>query len=183
MKTVYLTSGPRGSGKSAYCERFVKLHPEIPLISRDKILVELFGSAMIDSETAYAGGHYYAIEKMFERMGEALSGENDIIILDSWNGDLHERRIIMGELKQLGVEEVACLQFFTPFEKCWRWCNGKYNGREGNEAKNMFKKDYDNYYKYAKDIGEVGFDAIYRIDVTNKQHADFLELAKFESPA
>ena len=44
MKTVILTVGPRGAGKSNFCNQIVQSHSEIVLVSRDAILIELFGS-------------------------------------------------------------------------------------------------------------------------------------------
>lgn len=61
LKEVILPVGPQGSGKSAFCEKAVELDPNIVLISRDKILIELFGTVFLDS---YSGGHFHAYDVM-----------------------------------------------------------------------------------------------------------------------
>lgn len=48
MKTVYLTSGPMGAGKSTYVKTVLAMLPKVPLISRDKIREDLYGGVWID---------------------------------------------------------------------------------------------------------------------------------------
>ena len=43
MIIVYLISGTRGAGKSTYCKKITEKNPKICLISRDQILIDLFG--------------------------------------------------------------------------------------------------------------------------------------------
>lgn len=55
MRRVALTVGPRGSGKSSFCKGFIRSHPSVSLVSRDEILIELFGSTSLNP---YAGEHF-----------------------------------------------------------------------------------------------------------------------------
>ncbi len=61
MRRVILTVGPRGAGKSCYCQEFVQNHPEVVLVSRDAILFDLFGKTEQDP---YTGNHFVAYKRM-----------------------------------------------------------------------------------------------------------------------
>lgn len=62
MKTVMLTLGPRGAGKTTFCRKVVRARPEVAFVERDAVLVELFGSAALSPYTGwYAMGAHEMI--------------------------------------------------------------------------------------------------------------------------
>ncbi|MEK7163027.1 MAG: AAA family ATPase [Patescibacteria group bacterium] len=164
MKIVFLTCGPRGAGKSTYCENILKRQSDLVIISRDKILVELFGETEL---SPYGGGHYHAIDIMWERMNEYLFKDNSIkIILDCWNGFPEERKNIISRLKKAGADKVLALVFTTPLEKVIQWFDiktrDKFNGKEMNESRS--RQDYALFNKLAVNIEKEGFDKIVYIN-------------------
>lgn len=118
MRQVVLTVGPQGAGKSAFCNQIVQSHPEVVMVSRDAILVELFGNAYLDS---YSGGHYIALEKMWEKIAEHMKRDEITMILDCWNGFARERHEITDKLRSLGVERIGNWYFVTPEADCLGW--------------------------------------------------------------
>jgi len=176
MVKVVLTIGPQHIGKSTFCHKVIKENPEIVLISRDVILEELFGSAYLDS---YSGGHYVALEKMWEIVRENLHKKVEKIILDSWNGPDKEREVIIEKLRALNVENVGAWYFKTHRETCLEWHMKKALAEEPkkdekwekirlNSARESFLKYYDFFYKNANVNCEQGFDFIREINPLEK---------------
>jgi adenylate kinase family enzyme len=160
VKKVYLTSGPRGSGKSTFVEKVASLRPGITVISRDAILIELFNSTSL---SPYGGDHYYAMKILSERVSDFLSGNNgDELILDLWNGFPRERQAIIRMLKERGADRVVCWQFVLPVDLCVRWFFMKPDSEGYCEP--GIRRDYDLYYKTASGIENDGFDGIHHID-------------------
>jgi len=160
MKTVYLTSGPRGSGKSTYIKELVSRHPEVSLISRDEILIRLFGSTSLES---YGGGHFAAMEVLFKEVGKCLSsGEKADLVLDCWNGFPEDRKDMIGRLRNLGADRVVCWQFITTIDMCIKWFLQKGDVRGYSER--GARHDYRLYHRLAKDIQEDGFDGVCLVD-------------------
>lgn len=162
MKKIFLTCGTRGAGKSTYCKKVLKRHPEFILISRDEILIKIFGSTELNP---YEGGHYYANEVMWRYVRKRLAraGNEDIkMILDCWNGFPEERVNIISKLKNFGADEVEAWVFITPLEKVIDWFDKKnrkkFNGREMNESRS--RNDYKLFNKMAAKIDKEGFDKI-----------------------
>ncbi len=162
MKKVFLTSGPRGSGKSEYAKSIASQHPEISFISRDEMLISVFGKTMLDS---YGGGHSYVEELIFEKIAEFLSEDNstEIILIDCWNGYSSQRRNFIKKLKEFGADEVICLFFIITEDLCVEWFKKKPEA-EGGLSEYSVRRDYNTYYSYAKDIEENGFDNIITIN-------------------
>lgn len=160
MKTIYLTSGPRGSGKSAYCKRIALLNPEFKLIIRDEILTELFGTTSL---SPYEGGHFYAQEIIFRMIEKLLASAGDIsIILDFWNGFPEERKGMIKRFKELGADKVFCWQFHVSFDVCVKWFFQKPDSK--GYIKSGIRNDHKLYYELAEEIENDGFDIIFKID-------------------
>lgn len=160
MKTIYLTSGPRGAGKSAYCKKVAVLNPEFKLIIRDEILVELFGTTSL---SPYEGGHFHAQEVVFEMIEKLLSSAGDInIVLDFWNGFPGERIAMIKRLKKLGADRVFCWQFQVAVDICVKWFFQKPDSKGYSES--GIKKDHALYYEMAENIERDGFDKVFRIN-------------------
>jgi len=81
MKTIILTSGPVGGGKSTYVEMVQKQHPEINVISRDKIMLSLLGKEYFDG---YSGEGYYVMEYMFEQVKNTLADFKSRVNTKNW---------------------------------------------------------------------------------------------------
>lgn len=169
-----VTVGPRGSGKSNFCEMAVSLNPALVLISRDKVIVELFGTTSLNP---YAGEHEYASEKMWGFVKELLQSSHDItIILDAWNGSSQERVSINQRLRRLGADWIEAWYFVTHAEKVdeWFWKKpgiakmGEMRSRRG-EGLTFFsedspRRDYRLFHDLAAKISADGFDRIVRIN-------------------
>lgn len=173
MVTVYLTSGPRGTGKSIFVEEIIKRFKEVCLVSRDKISIELFGSTSFDP---YCGGGYEVIEELFYRIKKLirLSNKRADIIVDCWNGFPSERVAITRRLREVGVDRVICWQFIVPEDTCVKWFFQKNDSKGYSES--GIRSDYALYYKTAKDIEKEGFDQVYRIDPCLPLNPDALGL-------
>lgn len=170
MKQVALTIGPQGSGKSTFCENYIKTYPNVALISRDKILFEMYGTVWLDP---YTGGHYVATKVMWQRLLEQLKS-CDKLILDLWNGCQEERTYIINRLRSSGVGKVEAWFFITAEDVCVEWfvkresldknvgiAQWQVDRMALSDAK-MCRKNYIKYHQLAVDL--VGFDTIYRID-------------------
>ena len=118
MKTVFLTVGPQGSGKSVFCQKVVLENQHLKMVSRDAILIELFGTPWLDS---YSGGHFLAHEKMWKDVAEYLTQDDIALILDCWNGYPEERQEMVKRLRNLGAERVVAWYFTTPLNVCIEW--------------------------------------------------------------
>ena len=160
MKRVFLTSGPRGSGKSTYLKKVLGNHPELTVISRDEIAISLFGSIYLDH---YTGDFSYLQEIVFERVGKILAENNNAtIILDYWNGYPGERKFIISKLKKLGADEVYCLYFEVPSAVCVEWFKKKTDAGSLPEA--SIRDDCELYYNLSRNIREDGFDEVFTIN-------------------
>ena len=156
MKTVVLTSGPRGAGKSTFVDAYASRGLDVLVLSRDKLLVDLFGTTTLDS---YSGGHRVASELFLEQVGEALNARDDAkLIVDYWNGFSHERRSLIRNYTRLGAEKVVCWKFLTPKEVCVDWFMKKEDS--AGYTTRMVKKDYDLYHKESRNILADGFDQV-----------------------
>lgn len=111
MKTVVVTIGPRGAGKSTFCQEVVRERSDIVFLERDAILRELLGTTML---SPYEGGHDYALQVLFDRLKRALAREHATVILDVWNGFASDRARIVEHTRACGAEYVEGWYFVTP---------------------------------------------------------------------
>ncbi len=183
MKEVILPVGPQGSGKSLFCENAVVLDSNLVLISRDKILMELFGSVFLDS---YSGGHYYASGVMWKKVRKHIRLTPEFrIILDTWNGTRQERAAIIQRLRKLGVKRVVAWYFVTPVETVSEWFWKKpevaklsdMRNRQGQNltffSDNAPIHDHALFHEWASKIDSEGFDEVVWINpvVTTPEQA------------
>lgn len=123
MRKAILTAGPQGAGKTMFCKEVVRHRPEIILIERDAILMELFGPRL----DPYSGGHIIGEDAMWERVKMMLAGSADItMILDAWYGYPDGRSGAAKRLRSFGADCVNMWYFVTPEEVCLR----QYGARE-----------------------------------------------------
>jgi predicted kinase len=160
MKEAFLTIGPIGSGKSTFCNEVAKKEPGFVLVSRDAILIEMFGTVWLDS---YTGGHFEAYERMWKEVEKHLATAGSLaVILDCWNGFARERRDIARRLRYLGAERVVGLYFTTPEDTCVTWRTAKEAGKTGLD-KDAYMRDYRLFHSQPINIQQ-GFDSIVNID-------------------
>ena len=167
MKRVILTVGPRGSGKSTFCEKVIAIHPEVVLVSRDAILLEMFGSVEL---SPYAGDHYIGKMRMWEIAAEYLKREDITIILDCWNGFARERYEITTNLRKLGAEVIEAWYFVTPEETVIKWTlerepvkSGKWAETTRRMRADSCHHDYQLFHSQPVKPDQ-GFNAIHRIN-------------------
>lgn len=160
MKRVFLTSGPRGSGKSTYVKKVLENRTELVIISRDEIAISLFGSIYLNP---YTGDHDYLLEIVFDRVAKILRENKDVtIVLDYWNGYPRERESIISKLRELGADEVYCLYFEISSATCVEWFKKKLDA--GNLSESSIRSDCELYYNLSRNIHEDGFDKVFTIN-------------------
>lgn len=158
MRKVFLTIGPQGAGKSMFCKNAVTQHPSIIWISRDEILMRLFGTVWL---SRYTGGHEFAFRCMWKIVQRRLRKPEVVLILDCWNGFAEERIHICSELRARGADEIVGLHFITPKNKCveWRACKAP---EKTSLTKENYARDYDLFQQQPVEEKQ-GFDSIIRI--------------------
>ena len=184
MKEIVLTVGPQGSGKSTFCEKIVALDPDSVLISRDAVLIDLFGSVFLDS---YSGGHIHAYEVMWEMVKRELqTSKKSRLILDVWNGTSQDRGGILQILRGLGAEKVVAWYFITPIEVVQEWFWKKpgvartsdMKDRRGEQvvyfSDSTPSRDYVLFSKFAKEIDKESFDRVVRVNPLLATPEEFL---------
>ncbi len=162
MKQVFLTSGPRGGGKSTYVEELCRRRPDLTLVSRDQVMLELFGTVWFG---AYSGGadHDRGMQEVWRRLEVALKPEGACVVFDCWNGFPADRRWLIEKLRELGADQVICLQFFVSVETCVRWYMRKPEQVRGGLSESSIRCDYRLYYGQAQSIGQDGFDHVIEV--------------------
>lgn len=172
--TVYLLVGQRGSGKSHYAKQVIERQPEISAVSRDEILVRLFGSVHM---SPYTGGQYFAQEIMYRLLRCKLSTQTGLkLILDTWTGYSEERRSLVKKLRQYGATRIVALYFVTSLKtvNIWFWEKPgiakaeEMKARQGKGfvffSKDAPSHDYEFFHENASQINSDGFDKVIRID-------------------
>jgi len=171
---VYLLVGQRGSGKSQYCERLSKAQPEFSVISRDEILIRLFGSTDTDP---HGGEQHMARCTMGRLLRRKLSTKRGLaLILDAWTGGSRERQMLIENLRGYGADRIVALYFITSLEtvNAWFWkkpgiAKFKEMAARRGQGLSFFSEDapahdYELFHRHARDIDEDGFDEVIRID-------------------
>jgi predicted kinase len=182
MKRAIVTIGPQYAGKSTFCQSLLKSHPEIRYISRDQMLIEMFGTVWLDS---YTGGHCAAWERMWRTVENECKAGSATILLDAWNGGTSERRDIANKLKSFGVSRTVGWYFVTPLKQCmaWREMRDPYVANNpGSKWSEIGKSVRDSGYKAHYELfhgqkiqREAVFDRVERIDPTKTAAVDVLE--------
>jgi predicted kinase len=181
VKEVILLVGTRAAGKSTFSEEAVALEPSMVEVSRDKILVELFGSAYL---SPYTGGHFYANKKVWEAVETGLQKEDVRMILDAWNGEKSDRMAIIKRLRDFGADRVVAWYFVTPVQTVeeWFWMKpgiAKMSEMHTRRGKNLSfysedapRKDHEMFHHLARNIESDGFDDIVRVNplTMNPEH-------------
>jgi len=170
VKRVIMTIGPQYAGKSTLCAKVIAARPNIVLVSRDAILIELFGTVWLNT---YTGGHHVAWSKVWEAIEEHLKRPDVTVLLDAWNGGRHERHGILSKLRILGAARVDGWYFVTPLGTCTEWSLLRDPPGEGSteqwttmRIKNRiseYRQCYETYHDQGIEA-EPGFDSIIKIN-------------------
>ncbi len=176
--TVYLLVGQQGAGKSYYANKLIEDNPELILVSRDEILIRLFGSVFRNS---YMGDHHHAENEMHLLLKSTLAKQNGVkLILDTWTGESLERNILINKLRKYGAKYVIALYFITPPEivNLWFWKKPEVaKAKEWHTKKNQGliffhedapSHDYKIFHQLAENIDYDGFDRVIRINPQEK---------------
>ncbi|PIP55528.1 MAG: hypothetical protein COX06_02905 [Candidatus Zambryskibacteria bacterium CG22_combo_CG10-13_8_21_14_all_42_17] len=173
MREVIVTAGTRATGKSTFCDKALALDPSMIEISRDKILLELFGKTALNP---YYNGFFYVKEKIWENAKKALVPQDVKMIFDVWNGDSLDRKLILRKLREYGADRVVAWYFITPIEivEEWFWkkpCIAKIGAHRSQQGENITfypedapQRDHELFHKLASDIDSDGFDEVVRIN-------------------
>ena len=162
MKRVVLTSGPRGAGKSTFIADYVSHTSGVQVLSRDELLVELYGTTMLDR---YTGDHHYASQLFSKKVEDVLETHASIdLIVDYWNGYADARRALIDEYRRFGADRVICWKFVTPKDVCVDWFMNKEDA--AGYTRRMVARDYDLYHTNAKSILNDGFDSVRYVNPT-----------------
>ena len=161
MSSIVLTSGPRGAGKTTYCNKYVKENPNFHLFSRDAVGRQFFGDQFFNP---YLGASRYVFELLTEKLKkfELLSAKKDLTLLvDYWNGSNKERYRFL-QMMSMYSENVTLAVFTTPHDKCVE----QFFQREGKEKGWNPSKDYHLYHELLKGVEDLGFSKIVYVDPT-----------------
>lgn len=118
MTRVIVPIGPQYAGKSTFCEKVAAAFSDTVIISRDKILIEMFGTVWLDT---YSGGHYAGRKRLWKEVAEYMQQPKRVLILDTWNGQPEDRKVIVEKLRTLGATHVEGWHFVTPIKTCLEW--------------------------------------------------------------
>jgi hypothetical protein len=135
MNRAIVTAGPQGAGKTTFCKEILKHYPDVILVERDAILIELYGKTHLDP---YIGGHHYCGQVMWERIAQILLEKDEVtLILDTWLGWPESRNRAGERLRQMGAEQVDLWYFTTPEEVCIK----QYDARERSGWTSDWQRD------------------------------------------
>lgn len=171
MKTAYLTSGPRGSGKSTFIGQLQRDYTSLLVFDRDKFFNQEFGNAWLNPYEFPGFVRMEIVKQEIEKIIKS-TGEDIKLIVDCWNGFSNERRYISYMLRELGFDVINCLYFITPLEACLKWVRKKSDCSSFSEQNII--SDYRLYHIEAEDIlnpdpddpwfdGEI-FDLVYKVN-------------------
>ena len=172
MREVIVTVGPRASGKTSFCEKVIVVDPSIVYVNRDNILVELFGESSLDP---YSGDHIYAYKRMWEVIKQQLNPEDARVILDTWNGDADDRRLIIKNLREHGADRIIAWLFVTPIKLVEEWFWKKPGIAKISEinkqgeglvfySEDAPRRDFRIFRQLVSDIGSDGFDEVIKVN-------------------
>jgi predicted kinase len=172
--TVFLLVGPRGSGKSEYLKKIVGQQVGVSAVSRDEILIRLFGSV---HSSPYTGELSVASMVLSRLLRRRLSTQTNLkLVLEYWTGGSRERQRLMTELRKQGASKVVALYFVTPVELVSEWFWKKPGIAKVSAMKNpqpegtvFFSesapfRDYELFHQFATEIDSDGFDEVIRIN-------------------
>jgi len=166
MKIAYLTSGPRGAGKSTFVAQLQKENSSLLVFDRDKFFYQKFGNEWLDP---YIFPDVVRMEIIEEEIKNIINstGGNINLIVDCYNGTYRARIDINRMLRRIGIDVVNCLYFITSLSICFRWFRSKPDGFKYSSI--AIKHNYESYHAEADDLRNQNnsngqFDRIFQIN-------------------
>lgn len=165
MRTVVLTSGPRGAGKTTYANKVKENDSGVVILSRDNLLMRLYGATLIRKKQAFYADHH-----VWDNIKETIlkqKNSGDKIILDYWNEYPYERDFIISSLrKECNIDCIICWKFVLPVDICVKFFLKKTDRSFLGES--WCKANYELYYEQTKEIEKEGFDLVQIINPLRK---------------
>lgn len=171
---VYLLVGQRGAGKSVYAEKILSQQPEILTVSRDAVLMRLFGSTDSSPYTGQSEHGGMVARRLLRRI---LSTRTDIkLIFDYWTGESRTRQSLNQWLRRHGATRTVALYFVTPLPLVNEWFWKKPGiakvaemRTRPDEGLSFFSedapsRDYKLFHELASDLDADGFDEVIRVN-------------------
>lgn len=161
MRQVILTVGPRGAGKTTFCQEIIKLRPEVVMIERDALFNELVRDTWQDPSL---GNFHYGYKVMMKKVEEVLKPDPVILILDSWTGDAIDRWRLIKNLRQCGADRITAWYFVTAEDSVVSQFMKKSKFSQEDEVMRNIetrfcRRNYRVYHSHPVDL-EQGFDDI-----------------------
>lgn len=172
MKTVYLPSGPRATGKSTLSTLVMRKYPNVKILSIDVIHVIVAKEYNLD-KTIYAQNQEIMSrsEALILAMARKLLSEDGAqIIFDSFAVFPESRKTIIRFMREYGADKVICWQLTTPIKISRSLYRVRQEiDKQAEEEQERLLREYDRdyawYYEHAQAIATEGFDAIYKVDI------------------
>lgn len=106
MRTVYITSGPRGSGKSTYAQQVIRQNPALVIVSKDEIAMRAYGKTCLADDNGEARR---VIDAVMESARQILELDTHVsLILDCWNGSSRARKYLISQMRRFGADRIIC---------------------------------------------------------------------------
>ena len=155
MNIIILLSGPQGAGKSTYAENICQMNPSAQLVSRDALLMEIYGTVYFDP---YCGFPMDIYETMYKKIKDLINERKKhyhcVVIVDCWNGSCRDRTHLIGKFKEHDADKIICWKFITEYSLCKYW----YQKREGDKF--YSEHNFDMYHRTSENIEKDGFDGV-----------------------
>lgn len=105
MSTAYLFVGPRGVGKTSFAKYLSSVMPEIKVVSRDEITLDLYGATSINPYTMSFNPVY---KIMYQKLAEFSCSD---VILDCWIGYKRDFFSMIKKMFELNFDKVVVCVF------------------------------------------------------------------------
>lgn len=177
MKYAVLTVGPQGSGKSTFCEKVIAANPHVQLVSRDKILIEMFGTFRFDG---YSGQYKEGWEELWKRVKTALRKDDALVIVDAWNDDALSRVKITHTLRRFGADLLAAWLFSVPQEVHTEWLFARWKQENPSPEKSSAFREMSD--KARRDSFRRHHQFFEESPVTDTEDFDFIRIINPQNP-
>lgn len=180
MKRAILTVGPQCVGKTTFCQRAVKIYPEIILISLDDILKEMFATGW---SGPYTENHTRGLAVAWRRVSEALE-EDGTLLFDTWVDPTRmNTKFLVKNLRDRGAEEVYGWYFVTPLDVCLGWFCTRELGNIQNKQKqdiirtmreDDYARFYGEYHEACRTLADQDFNRLPRVNPLQTSPQDLM---------
>lgn len=170
---IVLSIGPRGSGKTTYCDRVIKHYPKVRIFSQDDAIRKQFGKLTFSQHEQVDMAFLWQAAFSFLR---SLDRESDAI-LDMNFMSKAERISSIIKAKMAGAQSISCWYFVTPLQASAEFFMKKPERERGEFTTAIYSLYYRDFHEQCRDIecdhlvysgpNQYGFNLIRRIDPTD----------------